>query len=121
MAIRQFYIWFWSWSPESYCVEKQFNLYETASLDNSNVKEQTTVKTKKPKLQKQKSEFVDPPTRQQLQALKEVLGLKEGSLQYKKRGQGVYHVVYNQGKYRWRHLDSWIRLKEKLETENSVK
>ena len=72
------------------------------------------------KPQKAKTASVDPPTREELQRLKEVLGIEKGSLQYKKRGQGIYHVLYNEGKYRWAHLGSWIRLKEKLETENSL-
>ena len=113
MAIRQFYVW----SSESYRLEKW---HYPASLEDSDVEEQTTVRIKKPKLQKHKSEVVDPPTREQLQALKEALGLKKGSLQYKKRGEGVYHVRYIERKYRWIRIGLWTELREKLETENSV-
>lgn len=117
MVIRYFYYY---WYSESYSLEKWLNPYNPTSSEISNVKEQTTVRMKKPKLQRRKSKVVGPPTREQLQALKEVLGLKRGSLQYKKRGAGVYLVTYEHGKYRWHHLGSWIQLKEKLETESSA-
>lgn len=110
MAIRQFY----AWSSGSYSLEKWLSPYSSASLENPNVKEQTTVRMKKPELQRHKSEIVDPPTREQLQALKEVLGLENGSLQFKSRGAGVYLVTYEDGKHVWRHIGLWIQLREKL-------
>jgi hypothetical protein len=63
---------------------------------------------------------VEPPSREELQRLKEVLNIEKGSLQFKRRGSGIYLVTYEHGKYCWRHLGSWIQLKEKLERENSV-
>ena len=117
MMVRHFYTWF----SERDSLEKWFSLYNPASSENSNVKEQTSVRMEKPKLGRRKLKAVGPPTREQLQALKEVLGLKQGSLQFKKRGAGVYRVLYDEGKYRWHHLGSWIQLKEKLETKNSAK
>lgn len=58
---------------------------------------------------------VEPPSREELQRLKEVLGISQGSLQYKKRGQGIYHVVYAEGKHHWNHLGSWKELRQKLD------
>ena len=57
----------------------------------------------------------NPPRREQLNKLKEALGLDVGSLQYKKRGQGVYHVLYDEGKHKWRFIGSWLDLREKLQ------
>ena len=59
------------------------------------------------------------PTREELQRLKEVLGLSRGSLQFKKRGQGIYLVTYEHGKHVWKHLGQWNQLKEKLPQEIS--
>lgn len=56
---------------------------------------------------------IDPPTKEQLHKLKEALDIGKGSLQYKKRGQGVYHVTYENGKYQWQYLGSWSELKGK--------
>jgi len=58
---------------------------------------------------------VEPPSREELQRLKEVLGISQGSLQYKKRGQGIYHVVYAEEKHHWNHLGSWKELRQKLD------
>jgi len=56
------------------------------------------------------------PSKEQLRRLREILEIKKGSLQYKKRGCGVYHVKYgNDGKYRWTYIGSWTDLKEKIE------
>ena len=98
-------------------LEEQTYHYRIFRTQNSPTNVEATPQPQGARLEKLE---VAPPTKEQLQALKEALGLKEGSLQYKKRGQGVYHVLYNEGKYRWCHLGSWIQLKEKLETENSV-
>lgn len=59
---------------------------------------------------------LEPPTQEQLKALKKALGLTHGSLQYKKRGDGIYHVVWNKDtkKHEWIHLGSWLELKAKL-------
>lgn len=59
--------------------------------------------------------YTEAPTRHQLNKLKEALGLEEGSLQYKRKGDGVYLVHYQDGKHKWTHLGSWPELKEKLE------
>ena len=58
---------------------------------------------------------IEPPTKEQLQSLREALGLDVGSLQFKRRGMGIYHVVYNKGKYKWRFIGSWSDLKQKVE------
>jgi len=63
---------------------------------------------------------VGPPTREELCRLKEVLGISEGSLQFKKRGQGIYAVTYEHGKHVWKHVGSWIQLREKLGLERAV-
>jgi len=57
------------------------------------------------------------PAKEDLQQLKEALELKEGSLHYKRRGQGIYHVVYDPAtkKHRWTYLGSWPQLKPKLQ------
>ena len=59
------------------------------------------------------------PTREELQRLKEVLGISLGSLQFKERGQGIYLVTYENGKHIWKHLGRWNHLKEKLEEKTS--
>lgn len=69
--------------------------------------------------QKAKTVNVDPPTREELQQLKEMLGIEKGSLQYKRRGAGIYLVTYERGKHVWKYLGSWIRLKEKLKEKIS--
>lgn len=58
---------------------------------------------------------IEPPTKDQLHRLKEALGFDVGSLQFKRRGMGIYHVVYNEGKYKWRFIGSWLDLKEKIQ------
>ena len=105
---------FYMWSAQEPCPYYPM----VPSLERS--ESHPVVRIKNPKPQKAKTMNVEPPSREELQRLKEVLGISQGSLQYKKRGQGVYHVLYNEGKYRWRHLDSWVQLKEKLEPESSV-
>lgn len=101
---------FYIWSAQEPCPYYP----RVQSLERS--ESHSAVRTKNPKPQKAKTVNVDPPGKGDLQRLKDVLGVKKGSLQYKKRGAGVYLVVYNQGKYTWRHVGSWIQLKEKLET-----
>ena len=70
-------------------------------------------------LKKAKAVKVATPTREELQLLKEVLGISQGSLQFKKRGQGIYLVIYNNGKHVWTHLGRWNQLKEKLQKKKS--
>ena len=65
--------------------------------------------------QKDETVSVAPPTREELQRLKDVLGIKKGSLQYKQRGAGVYCVVYSRGKHCWERLGGWKELKQKLD------
>jgi len=60
-------------------------------------------------------EQVDPPNRDQLNKLREILGIASGSLQFKKRGLGVYRVEYQNGKYLWTHIGCWSELKQRLE------
>lgn len=57
----------------------------------------------------------DPPTREDLTRLKETLGIRKGSLQFKRRGSGVYNVIYGEGRYSWQRIGSWPELKETLE------
>jgi hypothetical protein len=73
---------------------------------------ETTQRRRKPKSLEQQ---VEPPTHKQLAQLRDARGIREGSLQFKKRGAGVYQVQYEHGKYRWVHLGSWIDLKQQLE------
>jgi predicted nucleic acid-binding Zn-ribbon protein len=37
----------------------------------------------------------DKPSKEELNSIKKILGLEKGCMQYKERGDGVYHVVYN--------------------------
>lgn len=113
VTIRQLYIWFWSWPSDSYCSERRLNFYKSTSTENFTVKDQTTATPEK--LQRHKLQVVDPPSREELQRLKELLGISEGSLQFKRRGFGVYHVVYSEGKHNWNHLGTWKKLKQKLD------
>jgi hypothetical protein len=55
------------------------------------------------------------PTREDLARLKDALGIRKGSLQFKRKGLGVYNVIYGEGKYTWHFLGSWSKLKETLE------
>ena len=106
VLIRQFY-WYSGDSPE-----KSYYPYITFNRNNPTLPENGK--------KSERLEAVEPPGRERLQALKEVLGLKEGSLQYKKRGQGIYHVVYSEGKHQWIHIGSWVQLREKLDLESAV-
>ena len=56
------------------------------------------------------------PSREDLEALKKALGFEKGSIQHKKKGDGVYLVVYNPEKkgYDWKHLGSWSDLKTSI-------
>jgi len=45
--------------------------------------------------------------------MKKALGLEKGSLQYKRKGDAVYHVTYDSGskRHKWKKLGSWKDLK----------
>ena len=86
--------------------------YETPTFPSR----ETVRRVNNPKRKAHSNEaVVDPPTREQLHKLKEALGLDSGSLQFKRRGRGIYHVCYEQGKHRWYFIGSWLDLKEKLQ------
>ena len=53
------------------------------------------------------------PSREDLEALKKALGLEKGSLQYKRKGDAVYHVTYDREskRHKWKKLGSWKELK----------
>jgi len=93
-------------------LEEQTCYYVPRTQNNSTNVEATTPQPQMVRLEKSE---VSPPTKEQLQALKEALGLEEGSLQYKKRGQGIYAVLYSEGKHHWNHLGSWKELRQKLD------
>jgi hypothetical protein len=84
-------------------------------LSKESVRTKPVVNKPSPRKHRRKTVNIDPPSREELNKLKEVLSLDVGSLQYKKRGQGIYHVVYAEGKHKWRFIGSWIELKKKLE------
>ena len=115
MVIRQFYRWHSEgysldeWRYPSIASRANVNSYNSPLLGQSNVGAQ--LQTHKV----EKLEAVEPPTREQLGKLKGMLGIEKGSLQYKKRGQGVYHVIYSEGKHNWNHLGTWKELKQKLD------
>ena len=65
---------------------------------------------------------LNKPSREELEALKRVLGLEKGSLQYKRKGDAVYLVTYDPETkgHKWKKLGSWSELKAAyLEGENS--
>ena len=53
------------------------------------------------------------PQKEDLDALKEVMNIERGCLQYKKRGDGVYLVKYDSEKkgYVWTLLGRWVDLR----------
>ena len=89
-------------------------------LEQGEALEQTLERNKmleeKPLEEAREEEPLEPPTKEELHMLKEVLKLDKGSLHYKRRGEGIYHVVYDSAtkKYRWTHLGSWSELKTKI-------
>jgi hypothetical protein len=58
----------------------------------------------------------ETPSKEDLDKLKYALGIEKGSMQYKKRGDGVYLAVYNSEKkgYDWKHLRTWEDLKSRI-------
>ena len=107
MAIRQFC----RWRSENYLLD-EWRYPSITKRTNVNSHSSSSLEPQRHRLEK--SEDV-PPTKEQLQAMKEILGLDRGSLQYKKRGRGLYHVVYDGGRHHWKHLGSWKELKDKLD------
>ena len=97
----------WELTPEE-ALEKAYEILEEItkghepSLDQQNVNEKPRVLASK------------TPTRRELEALKKALGISKGSIQYKKRGDGIYLVTYNPSKkgYDWNHLGRWSELKK---------
>ena len=105
----------YTWPVEYEPWQHPYNL--GTSLEHS--ESHAVARTRKPKRQKAETSTIDPPTKQELAQLKEALEIERGSLQYKRRGAGIYHVVYKAGKHRWKHVGSWIELKERLEEKIS--
>ena len=105
---------FYTWSTE----EPRPYYPMVPSLERS--ESYSVARTKNPKPQKPETVNVDPPTREELRRLKEVLGVEKGSFQYKSRGQGIYLVTYEHGRHHWKHVGSWIQLREKLDSESTV-
>ena len=97
----------WELTPEE-ALEKAYEILEEItkghepSLEQENVNEKPRVLTSK------------TPSRRELEALKKALGITKGSIQYKKRGDGIYLVTYNPSKkgYDWNHLGRWSELKK---------
>ena len=97
----------WELTPEE-ALEKAYEILEEItkgiepSLEQENVNEKPRVLTSK------------TPSRRELEALKKALGITKGSIQYKKRGDGIYLVTYNPSKkgYDWNHLGRWSDLKK---------
>jgi len=97
----------WELTPEE-ALEKAYEILEEItkghepSLEQENMNEKPRVLTSK------------TPSRRELEALKKALGITKGSIQYKKRGDGIYLVTYNPSKkgYDWNHLGRWSDLKK---------
>ena len=97
----------WELTPEE-ALEKAYEILEEItkghepSLEQENMNEKPRVLTSK------------NPSRRELEALKKALGITKGSIQYKKRGDGIYLVTYNPSKkgYDWNHLGRWSELKK---------
>ena len=100
-------------------LEEQTYHYSILGMQNNS----TNVETRNPQSQKYRSSNegkLNPPSKEELLRLRDVLGIEKGSLQFKRRGLGIYHVVYSEGRHRWDHLGSWKELKEKLDIESAV-
>jgi hypothetical protein len=56
------------------------------------------------------------PSKEDLDKLKYALGIEKGSMQYKKRGDGVYLATYNSERkgYDWKRLGTWTELKSHI-------
>lgn len=57
------------------------------------------------------------PSKEDLNLLKQALGISKGTLVFKPRGQGIYHVTYDPDTKRrpWKHLGTYQVLKHEAE------
>jgi len=97
-------------------LEHQSPTLEREALEQKQPLEQEETLEQSQALEQEKALEPLEPTKEELERLKEALGLDKGSLHYKKRGDGIYHVTYDSAakKHRWTRLGSWPELRGKL-------
>ena len=85
------------------------------SVSNENLMLEEKNEALEPRVKSLETPFqtLNRPSREDLEALKKALGLEKGSLQYKRKGDAVYHVTYDRGskRHKWKRLGSWKELK----------